>query len=715
MSSTRPDGADSLRLAHAVDALCDRYEKALHSGTAGRLDDWLPVDEPARAAVLVELVLLEFEHRLQAGEAVQPDEYFGRYPELRADTAAAARLLAAGGPHRLRAPAGPPTTVCDDPKAGGGPVPQVGTILGDFELLSLLGAGAFGQVFLARQVSLGRHVALKITANQGEEARTLARLEHAHIVQVFAESVDTDRDLRLLCMQYVPGTTLARVIAELRRRPHAEWSGRAILNVIDAVSTAPAALDPAALRDREFLAGCDFVEAACWFGARLAEALAHAHSLGVLHRDVKPANILLSRYGRPYLADFNVAAVTRRTDDGGSAMGGTLAYMAPEHLEACAHRTDGSGAAVGERADVYSLGVVLYELLAGRSPFDRPAAVAGRLRDKARALIVQRLAGPLPLPAEAAVPATVARLVRRCLEPDPQSRYQYASDLASALDGCRELRRVERDLPPAGPLAKLLLRWPFLLVCALILAPHVLASVVNVSYNGLRIQLTEDQKPSFLRLVLAYNAIAYPVCLFLSAAVVLPIRAMGRRLEGSETLASETVAAARRHALRLPLWTIVVSSLGWLPGGLIFPLGLQWLTPDPVGADVFAHFLVSFTLSWLIAVTYSFLAAQFLVLRVLYPRFWVEAGDMRATARAELGGLERRLGQFQFLAVLIPLAGALLMIGVGPETFQGQDYTTFRLLVTTLIALGMMGLGVAVLATSQLRQTLAVLLGRERR
>jgi serine/threonine protein kinase len=229
-------------------------------------------------------------------------------------------------------------------------LPEVGTVFDDFELQGVLGRGAFGQVYLARQISLGRHVALKVTLNRGNEARTLARLEHDHIVQVFAEVVA--RDLRLLCMQYIPGTTLQRVIDALRPKPREQWSGSAILDTIDAISTAPATLDPGALRDRQFLADCDFIEAACWLGARLAEALGHAHGMGVLHLDVKPANILLSRYGRPYLADFNVAAV-HRDDTVRNAFGGTLAYMAPEHLQAFAARTAGAQGTVGEAADIW--------------------------------------------------------------------------------------------------------------------------------------------------------------------------------------------------------------------------------------------------------------------------------------------------------------------------------------------------------------------------
>src|SRR5262249_26999634 len=148
-----------------------------------------------------------------------------------------------------------------------------GDRLDDFELVRLLGAGSFGRVFLARQLSLGRLVALKITAGAGNEARTLARLEHEHILLIFFEVADPLQGLHLLCMQYVPGSTLARVIEALERIDRADWDGQAILDVLDAADSEPVNLNAAALRDRELLAESDFVEAGCWLGARLAEAL----------------------------------------------------------------------------------------------------------------------------------------------------------------------------------------------------------------------------------------------------------------------------------------------------------------------------------------------------------------------------------------------------------------------------------------------------------
>src|SRR5437764_7517267 len=106
-------------------------------------------------------------------------------------------------------------------------LPAVGEQLDDYELLRELGQGSFGRVFLARQVSLDRLIALKVSANRGNEARTLARLEHTHIVQVFSEQVDARRNLRMLCMQYVPGATLERLIQALAGRLPEQRDGRA--------------------------------------------------------------------------------------------------------------------------------------------------------------------------------------------------------------------------------------------------------------------------------------------------------------------------------------------------------------------------------------------------------------------------------------------------------------------------------------------------------
>ena len=177
-----------------------------------------------------------------------------------------------------------------------------GAKVDDFEVVRLLGRGAFGHVYLARQLSLDRLVALKVSANRGSEGRTMARLEHQHIVQVYSEIVETDFNQRLLCMQLVPGIGLEKLIGALHAKKagsgelgagsgeHAvassgsSWNGAELLAVIDRSASLPAALDTSALHDREALNRMDAVEATAWFGARMAEALDFAHRHGVLQR-----------------------------------------------------------------------------------------------------------------------------------------------------------------------------------------------------------------------------------------------------------------------------------------------------------------------------------------------------------------------------------------------------------------------------------------------
>ena len=116
---------------------------------------------------------------------------------------------------------------------------EVGQTIEDFELVAVLGSGAFSTVFLARQTSLGRFVALKVTANVGGEARTMASLDHDYIVKVFSETVLADRNLRLLCMQFVPGTTLGPVIERLAEHSSTVWTGAELLAAIDRLAAGP--------------------------------------------------------------------------------------------------------------------------------------------------------------------------------------------------------------------------------------------------------------------------------------------------------------------------------------------------------------------------------------------------------------------------------------------------------------------------------------------
>ncbi len=590
--------------------------------------------------------------------------------------------------------------------------PNEGEQIGDFELLKILGTGSFGRVYLARQITLNREVALKVTANRGCEARTLARLEHDHIVQVFSEMLEGERNLRLLCMQLVPGTTLARIISEVQSRPRQAWNGRAILEAIDQLTVHAAPFHPAALRDREMLDDADYYQAVCWLISRLAEALDYAHSRNVLHRDIKPANILVNHYGRPFLADFNLSLRVLDEEGALTPMGGTLAYMAPEHLDAFRGVQETAPDVVCERADIYSLGMVLFEMLAGERAFgDLPDANDASALAKALSEM-RRLAAPSVRKINPDVPDYLEAVVSRCLMPRPEDRYTNAGVLARSLDGCRELRRIQRELPPPGPITQLAMRHPFALLVAYALLPHILGSVVNISYNALQIagDLSPSQNTVFLRLVLAYNLIVYPFCFWACYRLVAPVwRAWRDR--GIEHQECPEPTWSRRRALSLPLWAVGIACLGWLPGGILFPLAISYFDA-PLDLSLFGRFIISFTLSGLIALTYSFFGVEFVVLRVLYPYFWPNVRDIQQVISQEIRPQDRRLKLFQLLAGIIPLSGAFLLVAVGPEVSSGRG---FRLLLTGLIVLGMVGFGIAMWVNQVLSATLAVLTRRQGR
>jgi hypothetical protein len=260
-------------------------------------------------------------------------------------------------------------------------------------------------------------------------------------------------------MPYFGAATLADVLQDLSRSSSVPASGKDVVSTVNdrRSRTAPAAETPppgahapgSPAPDRvnhqgvhtprspiarprpealplHTLEGLSYVEAVLWIGAKLADGLAHAHERGLLHRDLKPANVLLTDDGQPMLLDFNLAQ-----DAGAPAalVGGALPYMAPEHL--AAFRGE-EAQAVDVRGDVYALGVILFELAAGRHPFARrPGPLHEALP---RMLADRRKAPPRVRPLNPAVSPAAEAVLRRCLHPDPAKRYQTARELQEDLE-----------------------------------------------------------------------------------------------------------------------------------------------------------------------------------------------------------------------------------------------------------------------------------------
>ncbi len=337
-------------------------------------------------------------------------------------------------------------------------MPEVGTEFLGFRLISELGRGAFGRVFLARQAALAnRLVALKVSPDAGGESQKLAQLHHTHIVPVY--SLHRADPLQAVCMPFVGTLTLADVLRDLYARPALPQSGVELLSTLNvrhaqASTVRPADSDPsggagaarpsgtvepiavqgapqATLKKLEEFRS--YVNAVVWLGSCLADGLAHAHERGILHRDLKPANVLLTDEGQPMLLDFNLSEDVKARGASAALIGGTLPYMAPEHLEAFG----GGRREVDERSDIFSLGIILYELLAGRPPFPgsggamRPGEV-----DRAVAhMAEERRRTPDPARRwNRDVSPAVDAILRRCLEPEPARRYPSARQLQEDLE-----------------------------------------------------------------------------------------------------------------------------------------------------------------------------------------------------------------------------------------------------------------------------------------
>jgi eukaryotic-like serine/threonine-protein kinase len=247
--------------------------------------------------------------------------------------------------------------------------PEPGENLGPFRLLAELGRGASGKTYLAAEPSLSnRLVVLKVITDDQEEHLSLARLRHTHIIPLFSEQTWPERGLRALCMPYLGGASLTRILEGVAHIPPGERRGRDLLDVLDRLRKVEADPSIADSPFRRYLEQATYVQAVCWIAACLADALNAAHAHGLLHMDVKPSNVLIADDGLPVLLDFHLAHRPMAAGERiGDRLGGTPGWMAPEHRAAmdAVGRGQALSEPVDERADLFGLGLLLRCALAG--------------------------------------------------------------------------------------------------------------------------------------------------------------------------------------------------------------------------------------------------------------------------------------------------------------------------------------------------------------
>ncbi|MCA8966822.1 MAG: serine/threonine protein kinase, partial [Planctomycetes bacterium] len=285
--------------------------------------------------------------------------------------------------------------------------------LGDFRLLRQIGSGGMGIVYLARQVSLGRDVALKLVRPDQlffpgarerfrREVEAIARLQDPGIVAI--HTVGEESGIPFFAMEFVEGATLTELVLQLQGRAPAELRGG---DLLDALRRQVPPTASAAAPGTEFAGS--WPDACVRVLVQVVRAVAHAHAHGVLHRDLKSANVMLRQDGRPVVLDFGLAqprGASRLTRTGAPL--GTLHAMAPEQLRA-------EHDAVDERTDVYALGVLFYELLTLRPPF-----VGGSYDVVARQILDAN--PPLPSRLNAGVTWDCETVCLTAMEPEPARR-----------------------------------------------------------------------------------------------------------------------------------------------------------------------------------------------------------------------------------------------------------------------------------------------------
>lgn len=560
-----------------------------------------------------------------------------------------------------------------------------GDLSGDvagFRILGELARGGMGVVYRAHDLALNRTVAVKVLQHKYrdrpaaaarflEEAQLTAQLQHPGIPPV--HQIGTLPDGRpFLAMKLITGRTLADLLTD------PSWDRSQAIGTFE----------------------------------QICRTVAYAHDHGVIHRDLKPGNVMVGRFNEVQVLDWGLAKLRTATQEptaatfeastfhdprgersgdfgtvAGSALG-TPDYMPPEQAL-------GVVGQMTERSDVFGLGAVLCAVLTGKAPYIGKDAESIRLL-AARAKLDDAYAR---LDASGADPELVA-LCRRCLSPEPADRPANAGEVAKAvarlrtaaehsarqadLDRVRaegerakaeaeardqrERRRVQLALirPAPSGWRETVRRYPILSIFGVAFLPNSLASEFNTTYNLREIcKGWPVDAVTFGTVASAVNGLVFPVGVCILGLTIWPVRQGLRRLRAGTSIDPSDLERRRLRALRLGHLTAVICVAGWLATGLVMPIILtSKVGPPQPGTGLYLHFLAWVVVGGLMALTYSYFLVMYGTVRALYPALFGPGGPGPADGPA-LRRVGRELSLYRMLAAAIPLAAVGVLAGAG--------------------------------------------------
>ena len=639
--------------------------------------------------VSAQLVIEEYHVRKLAGDTVTSQDFVNRFPKL----ADPIRQLMAVDPlldTRKSQEDGSQAELDLKP----------GDSVDDIDLSIKLADVAFAHVFLALQRSNQRIVGVKISANKGDEPQTMAQLDHNNIVRVYDQRAIVGTGLRLLYMQYAAGGTLASALEYLQSVPHEQWDGRNYLKAVDHQLNERAEMIPAESVTRQKIAQMSWPEVVCWVSGQLSRALGYAHKQGVLHRDIKPANVLLTAEGVPKLADFNISF--SKNVEGSSAVayfGGSLAYMSPEQLEAISPRHERTADSLTERSDLYSLGVLTWELFTGQLPF--PVDLDSTGQRPLLKKMIQRRTDEFSLDGSVIGKNSLGldHVLFRVLAPEDCDRFPTGLALAQELDLCLQPAARQLMHPSQDGWSAIARRFPLSTVTLLTLIPNLIAAVFNFLYNQHQIvNRIPEAEPMFMRIQAIINSVAFPVGI-LSASWLAGSVAKATQSALNTNLTPQEFAEQRRRCLNLGHVAAAVGLILWLIAAPVYPISLHVIMGS-VPVEIYVHFVASLTICGLIAAAFPFFAVTMVSVHCFYPRL-ITWETMSSEDRLSLQRLMRQSWLYLMLAASVPMVAIVILVIAEPD---------FRAALVILAAGGVLGYVLAVALFRHVQADLVTLL-----